>query len=117
MVQRAWGWALPNFLPTLALMISVFAADALEPVPESATYVRKNFFYLAAGLSTFYAAATLISLLAQPIVALVFDTPDLVATRLELLEMSNLWLAPLQGLSIGSLGVLFFLKVGKGKSQ
>lgn len=69
-IQRAWSWALPNFLPTLALMVSVFAADALRPPSNTPTYVRKNFCYLATGLSIFYIFVILISILAQPFAAI-----------------------------------------------
>ncbi|MCP4395743.1 MAG: hypothetical protein GY801_00320 [bacterium] len=116
-VQRAWGWALPNFLPTLALMVSVFAADALRPFTETATYVRKNFFYLAVGLSIFYILAILLSLVAPLFAYQVSDAPDLITARLELLEMSNIWLAPLQSLVVASLGVLFFLKEGESHGE
>ena len=115
-LQRAWGWALPNFLPTLALMVSVFTADALTPLSGAATYVRKNFCYLAIGLSIFYILLILISLVAQPLVGEIIDAPDLITARLKFLEMSNMWLAPLQGLVIASLGVLFFLKEGESRA-
>ncbi|MFT5324014.1 MAG: hypothetical protein ACI8P0_001874, partial [Planctomycetaceae bacterium] len=108
--QRAWGWALPNFLPTLALMVSIFSADALKPITTEASYVRKSFFSLSIGLSIFYIVAILISLFAQPFVGNLVESSDLVEARLKLLEMSNMWLAPLQGLVVGALGVLFFLK-------
>jgi hypothetical protein len=109
-VQRAWGWALPNFLPTLALMVSVFAADALRPTTGKATYVRKNFYRMAWWLSAFYIFTILISIFVQPFISGLQNTTDLVTARLELLEMSNMWLAPLQGLVVASLGILFFLK-------
>lgn len=109
-VQRAWSWALPNFLPTLALMGSVFAADALKPMNEMTTNVRKNFCNLAIGLSVFYILLIFISLLAQPIAGAIINPTDLIEGRLEFLEMSNIWLAPLQALVVGSLGILFFLK-------
>jgi hypothetical protein len=112
-VQRAWGWALPNFLPTLALMVSVFAADALKPSTGTAIYVRKNFCSLALSLSIFYVLVILISLVGQLFAGQVSDAPDLTTARLKLLEMSNMWLAPLQGLVVASLGVLFFLKEGE----
>ncbi len=115
-LQRAWGWALPNFLPTLALMVSVFAADALNPLSETASYVRKNFCYLAIGLSIFYILVILISLVTQPLAGEINDAPDLITARLELLEMSNMWLAPLQGLVVASLGLLFFLKEGASRA-
>lgn len=114
-LQRAWSWALPNFLPTLALMLSVFAADALRPANESETFVRYNFALLAMGLSLFYIAVLLLSLLAQPIFGSHADATNPVLARLELLEISNLWLAPLQSLVVASIGVLFFLKEGEAK--
>jgi hypothetical protein len=69
-VQSAWGWALPNFVPTLALMISVFAADALKPYDEGGgQQVRSPFFKLSMSLSIFYLFVLILTLLAQPIVS------------------------------------------------
>ena len=99
---RVWGWALPNFLPTLALMISVFAADALSPYNSKWASVRAPFFYLAVSMSAFYILLMLIQIFYWPI-------PD-VPLRLERLEMSTMWLGPLQGLVVALLGTLFFLK-------
>ena len=113
-MQRAWGWALPNFLPTTALIISVFAADAFAPYSETETLVRKSFSRLALGLSIFYVATILFSLLVQPFVGNPTNAEDPIQARLELLEASNLWLAPLQSLVVAALGVLFFLKKTKG---
>src|SRR4051794_4314031 len=68
-LQGAWGWALPNFVPTLALMISVFAADALKDYGETETLkVRKPFFKLSLGLSVFYLTILLGTIFAQPFV-------------------------------------------------
>jgi Zn-dependent protease len=108
-LQGAWGWALPNFVPTLALMISVFAADALKGYDETETLkVRRPFFRLSLGLSVFYLIVLLGTILAQPFV-LTFRTGNRLAP-IEILELSNLWLGPLQGLVVAALGVLFFLK-------
>lgn len=112
-LQRAWSWALPNFLPTLALMLGVFAADAFKYSAESETAVRSNFAVLAMCLSGFYIFILLISLFAQPIFGSYSTAQNSVAARLQLLEISNLWLAPLQSLVVGAIGVLFFLKEGK----
>jgi nitric oxide reductase large subunit len=107
-VQSAWGWALPNFIPTLALMISVFAADALKPYQMARTpKVREPFFKLSMGLSIFYLVILLSTILLQPIVLTFRGDPKF--TQIDMLQMSNLWLAPLQGLVVASLGVLFFL--------
>lgn len=107
-LQRVWGWALPNFLPTIALMVSVFASEALLPSSERAPTVRRNFLKLSIALSVFYLLVLFLSVLAQPFVHA--DGTDLVDKRIELLETSNIWLGPLQGLVVTALGVLFFLK-------
>jgi hypothetical protein len=107
-VQRVWGWALPNFLPTVALMVSVFASEALLPSSDRAPSVRRNFFRLSFALSVFYLLVLLIPVLLQPFVAA--SDPDLVDKRIQLLETSNIWLGPLQGIVVTALGVLFFLK-------
>jgi hypothetical protein len=68
-LQSAWAWALPNFIPTLALMVSVFAADALRPYDETRSLkVRRPFFKMSFGLSVFYLALLLTTILAEPIV-------------------------------------------------
>jgi hypothetical protein len=108
-LQRVWGWALPNFLPTIALMLSVFAAEALRPRKTTDTHVQKNFCTLASWLSVFYLAMLFLSILSPPVLnyfgVLKGDT-----SKAALLETSNLWLGPLQGLVVVALGVLFFLK-------
>lgn len=110
-LQRAWGWALPNFLPTLALMVSVFAADALRSEIDSSIVVRRNFYILSLALSAFYLLTLLVAILAQPALQLLDKkTEGGIVVRMELLETSNIWLGPLQGLVIASIGVLFFLK-------
>lgn len=108
-LQRVWGWALPNFLPTDALMVSVFAADALKPEKGGSTYVQKNFCTLAAWLSGFYLALLFLSILAPPILNYLKAQPDKLS-KAEILQTSNLWLGPIQGIVVVALGVLFFLK-------
>jgi hypothetical protein len=110
-IQRVWGWALPNFVPTLALMISVFAAEAVKPHAKDTSFVRKNFYLLALGLSVFYLGLLLFSILIQPFLHWINGAAGGgIAARMDLLETSNLWLGPLQGLVVGSLSVLFFLQ-------
>ncbi len=110
-LQNVWGWALPNFLPTISVMISVFAGDALLH-DERPTYVRKNFCNLAFYLSVFYLLLVFISILAPPLVNY-FNGPDANVDKLQIMQSSNLWLGPVQGLVVVSLGVLFFLKEDK----
>jgi hypothetical protein len=109
-LQRVWGWALPNFLPTLALMVSVFATEALRPSESAGMQVRRNFYLLAMGLSAFYLVLLLVAILVQPLLAFFNGGVGGVSVRIELLETSNFWLGPLQGMVVVALGVLFFLK-------
>jgi hypothetical protein len=119
-LQRAWGWALPNFLPTIALMVSVFAAEALKPTRGGGIFVRRNFCTLAIWLSAFYLFMLLLSILSPPLINY-FGNDTKSVDKIHILESSNLWLGPLQGLVVVALGVLFFLKEeqietsGKGK--
>src|SRR5436190_9299389 len=54
-VEAVWGWAVPNIMPTLSLMIGVFAAAALqEHVESDSMHVRQPFFKLALSLSIFH---------------------------------------------------------------
>jgi hypothetical protein len=109
-LQTVWGWALPNFVPTLALMVSVFAADALRPysATQEPSMVRQNFYQLALGLSIFYLIVLLATILSEPLFLYMRQGTN--ASAVDLLQKSNLWLGPLQGLVVGALGVLFFLK-------
>jgi hypothetical protein len=111
-LQRVWGWALPNFLPTLALMVSVFAADALAPHRGRPLQVRRNFSTMATWLSAFYIGLLLLSVFAQPVVRSFFveRVEEALPERVEMLETSSLWLGPVQGLVVMVMGVLFFLK-------
>jgi len=115
--QTAWGWALPNFMPSLALMMSAYAADALKPPDADEASVRRAFLTLASALSVFYLLLVILSILLQPIFGGTGPDGDPTSARLELLDLSNLWLAPLQALVVGALGVLFFVKDDKAKEQ
>lgn len=109
-VQGVWGWALPNFLPTLMLMMGVFGGSALRD--DTATdhmTVRKPFLTLASGLSVFHLLCLLMVLMVRPLVPALTD--GAVATDpMALFEMSNLWLGPLQGLVGAAIGALFFTR-------
>jgi hypothetical protein len=115
-LQTAWGWALPNFIPTLALMVSVFAADALRPYSDAPpSQVREPFYKLSFGLSIFYLFVFLATILSEPIFLYVRQGEKV--TAIDLLQVSNLWLGPLQGIVVAALGVLFFLKDEDRKPQ
>lgn len=108
--QKAWGWALPNFLPTLALMGSVFASTAMESKDKRDAVVRVFFFRLAFWLSLFYFLILFIVLLAPVFNELLQNGVASPARRLSAMERSNIFLGPLQSFVVGVIGVLFILK-------
>ena len=98
-VAQVWNWALPQFVPTLSLMIGVFAATALAPPVADPPRVNRGFLLLAASLSAIYLALVMGTIFAE---ALWRD-----AGPIKLMETANLWLAPFQGLVASALGALF----------
>jgi len=95
--QEAWGWLLPTILPTLGMIITVLGYTALDPL-RSRSFVRKDFFRVAFGLSMLYMVLILLTILVQPLTT---------ADPVQLMHTSNLWLGPCQGLVASALGVLF----------
>jgi hypothetical protein len=95
--EEAWSWLVPSVVPTLGLMIGV----AMKPSRQRA--VDPFAVRLAAGLSITYLLLILATLAVQPFSALL---------PLQLLQMSHLWLAPVQGLVAGSIGFLFARQAG-----
>ena len=97
--EDAWSWYLPTVMPSLSLILGVLVADfrAGKANPDDR---RKPgpLLGLAIGMSVFYLAMVALTLLVQPFLA----TPPL-----ELMQRSNLWLGPLQGLAAATLGAFF----------
>jgi hypothetical protein len=98
--QEAWGWLLPTIMPTLGMIVSVLGYAALDPL-FSSSVVRKSFFLLSMWLSGFYLFLVLLTILVQPFTG---------RSPIELMQTSNLWLGPFQGLVASALGVLFVSK-------
>ncbi len=98
--EEAWRWFCPTVIPTLFLMISVFFEDTFRKEPTKKK-IDRFIFILSLMLSIFYFIVVLITILIQPFTA---------KTDVGLLNQSNLWLAPIQGLVTASLGI-FFAKI------
>jgi hypothetical protein len=103
LTQDAWGWFLPNLMPSLGMIISVLAYTALDPL-SSRAMVRRTFVQIAEWLSLIYLLLVLLTILMQPFSA------GSAAERVALMHTSNLWLGPVQGLVASALGVLFVSK-------
>ena len=106
-IDKAWGWAIPNIAPTLSLMVSVFAADALS-AGEDKFNVSKVFSTLSFGLSAFYLLNLIIVVIAAPYS--VGEEAAIGSHPVDVMQISNFWLGPLQGLAAGAIGALFFTK-------
>lgn len=100
--KDAWGLMLPTFIPTLSLIIGTLVPDASgsNDSEETAT-VDRFFFRLSCFLSITYLATVILTILLSPFAKL---------SLLELMKLSNLWLAPFQGLVTASLGAFFVSK-------
>lgn len=100
--EDAWGWFLPTVLPTLSLIVGVLVSQARLPdVPGRSAGSSGPIFRLAAVLSTVY----LLLVAASVVIAALLG--DRERTPLDLMQLSNLWLAPLQGLAAACLGFFF----------
>ncbi len=103
-VSDAWSWLLPTILPTLTLILSTVVVEAIQQ-RDSGVQVNLFAYYLCLGLSAFYLIC---------VVSILFAVNFVQIKPLELMKISSLWLAPLQGLLSGIIGVFF---VGQTKSS
>jgi cytochrome bd-type quinol oxidase subunit 2 len=96
-VQEVFAWFVPIIFPTLALMVGVIGATALQDDNDKRA-VKAFFFRLSQALSVFYLLVLMLTLLLEPFSA----TPGI-----KLYSLSNYWLGPLQGLVVATITVLF----------
>lgn len=101
--QEAWGWLLPNLMPTLSMIVTVLGYSALDP-EYSAGVVRKSFLRTALYLSVLYLALVLLTVLIHPFAGV---------PPVDLMNQSSLWLGPFQALTASAVGVLFVSKQSK----
>lgn len=108
--QDLFSWALPTILPTLSLMLSVLAANAIVPpaAGDDETQVRRTFYDLSVGISVFYLFVLLGGTIAAPIAA--SSIGDESYKAINVLQLSNFWLSPLQSLVVVITGTMFFTK-------
>jgi hypothetical protein len=101
-VGGVWGWFLPTVMPTLSLIVGALVAD-YRKVPAGSREANKSaaspVFWLGAALSGLY--LLLLGL------AIVMPSFQVEAAPLALMQRSNFWLGPLQGLCVAALGFFF----------
>jgi hypothetical protein len=96
-VSDAWGWLLPNLVPTSSLIVTVLVLDARGETNDRRA--ADPFLYrLTLSLCVGYLLLVLATILGQPLTSI----PVLAA-----MKQSNLWLGPVQGLASGALGAFF----------
>lgn len=102
--QQPWRWLLPNTLPTLSLIMTVFVAQEIAAKRNSETKAKleseqvSRFVYLL----TFY--LSVLYLIAVNLAIFKSTNAEIV---LVYMNKSNLWLGPIQGFVMLSLGVFF----------
>lgn len=117
-LEEVWSWALPTFLPTLSLLLSVLGANAIVKISDSSSdtgILQRSFYSIAYWLSVFYLFLILATILLQPIAVSINPSDKFSAT--DFLKRSQLWLSPVQGLVISAMGILFFSKQSAPSSQ
>ena len=108
-IAEVWSWALPTVMPTLSLIIAVLKSSALEKDDNQDSKqpkVKRRFYFVALWLSVFYLTLVVGSVLAAPIMSYLHTEEDF--TNFDAMKLSNLWLAPIQGIVVGCMAALFF---------
>lgn len=98
-IEVVWNWLLPNLIPTLSIILSVFFAE-FNQRKRKEKHVDRFYYKLVIILSLFYLCVLLLIILLDPFINKSF---------LETISKSNYYLVPLQcivGISIG----FFFVK-------
>lgn len=98
-----WDWFLPAIVPNLSLIVGVLVYTQRQPSPVD-VHVDEFLYRLAFWLSLLYVLLLLLPLLCFP------GTDKSLP---ELLDISHLWLAAIQGLVTGVMGAFFVRQDGK----
>ena len=98
--EKAWSWLLPTILPTLLLIVGAVVYQARRA--QASATVDHFAYQMSMWLSVFYLVLVLGTVI-FPAFRSYPSGQDLLAA----MQMSNLWLAPVQGFVGLSLGVFF----------
>jgi cobalamin synthase len=98
-----WEWFLPAIVPNLSLIIGVLVYTQRQQVATD-TRIDPFLYRLALWLSLLYVLLLLLPLVFFPVTG---------KTLPELLDISRLWLAAVQGLVTGVMGAFFVRQDGK----
>jgi len=110
MVIESFIWLLPNTFPTLFPIIGILSSSALK-TSTLEVRIRRGFVRVVLYLSVFYFILLLVPLLAES--RLIPSSLQ----RSKLLSLSNLWLAPMQGLITATLGAMLIAPLRRGQGS
>ena len=96
-VNQIWGWLLPTVMPTVSLIVGVLVFDVVQ-VERVSRQTDRFLFRLTAGLCAGYLASVFLVIALQPLAAV---------PPLQLMNQSNIWLGPFQGLVPATMGAFF----------
>jgi len=99
---RAFGWLLPCCIPTMTLLVGSYVADMGNPPHAKPRVVPGELANVTQVLALVYVAFWMSTVLAQDWMKM---------GPLAWLQLSHLWLGPLQGLVDAPLGALFMKRV------
>ena len=96
LLKEAWAWFLAGVMPTSMLIVGVFITDLTKRATRKE--VPRFYFALALGLSLFYFV----------LFGVTFAAPELSSLSVkDTIRLSQLWLAPVQGLTALALSAFF----------
>lgn len=109
--EQAWGWFLPNVLPTLLLVTGIVTQGARKQ-PTAEQSVERYYLRLALALSIVYLGAVSLALLYLPFFLQsqpegLDESARCGPSCIEFLNRSNLFLGPFQGLVSAAMGAVF----------
>lgn len=98
--QDAWNWFLPAIVPTVSLIAGVLVIDFQtgREREDASKFIDTLLFPVALWLSVFYLLLVAVSIMVQPLLRM---------PPLEVMQLSSLWLVPMQALTVGVLAAFF----------
>jgi hypothetical protein len=101
------GWLVPNIMPTLALVLSVWARDAMVSTKGGTTKrVAKSAFWITLAISVIYLGIVLLFLVLS-VLSRDSDDKGYLIKSVEYLRQRNFVLGTFQGIVAATLGIFF----------
>lgn len=100
-----WAWLVPMTLPQVCVIVAALAFNAVVQSPGAV--VSRFAYRLAFWLSSAFSLVLLLTILAEPLLAI---------SPLQFLRLSTFWLSPIQGVLIVSLCVLLMSEISTSKA-